>query len=148
MVEPGIRMSSTNKSKKNGTWFHLQIPHNLICIPWNFSKYHSKQMSKGQTSASFTVRQSLWSSMTMSLRLLVLFVISWMAQLVSASNGSTRSGGVGVSGSIPSISNSISKDGPYKSAQSAASVSNIVNGHYQTVNEDAESSSNSIMADR
>ena len=83
-------------------------------------------------------------------KLFTLFVISWTAQLAAALNGSTRNGGGrGVNG-IHSSHNSIPRGGPYKDdAQSAASVSNIVNGHYKTVNEDDDvTSSVSIMADR
>merc|ERR1719412_2580192 len=71
-----------------------------------------------------------------------------MAQLAAALNGSTKGGGVGVSGSFALRSNSISNSGLHKPAQSAASVSNIVNGHYQTLDEDDESSSSiDVMAD-
>ena len=56
-----------------------------------------------------------------------MIVISGLTEIVVAANGSLRNGGV----------NSIPKDGPYKSAQSAASVS-LVNGHYASVEEDYE----------
>jgi hypothetical protein len=78
--------------------------------------------------------------MAISLRLFIVLVISCMTEFAVASNGSTRNGGV--------VSNSVPKDGPYKNAQSAASVSNIVNGHYQTIDEDEEVPPVSILSDR
>merc|ERR1719288_595725 len=68
-----------------------------------------------------------------------------MTELVFASNGSSRNGGVNNGG--VQRSNSIPQDGPYKNAQSAASVSNIVNGHYQPLEEDEEAPPISILAD-
>ena len=84
--------------------------------------------------------------MNASLKFLILIVITCMTELVFASNGSSRNGGVNNGG--VQRSNSIPQDGPYKNAQSAASVSNIVNGHYQPLEEDEEAPPISILADR
>ena len=83
--------------------------------------------------------------MNASLKFLILIVITCMTELVFASNGSSRNSGV--NGGVQR-SNSIPQDGPYKNAQSAASVSNIVNGHYQPLEEDEEAPPISILADR
>ena len=148
--ESDIMMSSAYKSKRKGKQGHgdsLQV--NVGDFSWNPCNHHSKQLNKGRSSTTCTLRPSSRSSMSLSLRISILFVISMMAQLAAALNGSTKGGGVGVSGSFALRSNSISNSGLHKPAQSAASVSNIVNGHYQRVDEDDESSSSiDVMADR
>ena len=84
-------------------------------------------MTKPEIMSFQTIRPKFWSKMFLSLRLVFIIVISGLTEIVVAANGSLRNGGV----------NSIPKDGPYKSAQSAASVS-LVNGHYASVEEDYE----------
>ena len=86
-----------------------------------------QKMTKPEIMSFQTIRPKFWSKMFLSLRLVFIIVISGLTEIVVAANGSLRNGGV----------NSIPKDGPYKSAQSAASVS-LVNGHYASVEEDYE----------
>ena len=114
--------------------------------PFENNHFSPKENLKIRKSNSRHLGQNFWrTTMNASLKLLILIVISCMTELVFASNGSSRNGGV-VSGG--QRSNSIPQDGPYKNAQSAASVSNIVNGHYQPLEEDEEAPPISILADR
>ena len=136
-------MLDVAKSTKRG--INSQVTHRKIResihVPCNNFIFNSKQNPKTQPNSSrFSLKQSLWSTMEVSLRLFILLVISCMTEFAVASNGSTRNGGV--------VSNSVPRDGPYKNAQSAASVSNIVNGHYQTIEEDEEVPGVSILSDR
>lgn len=106
----------------------------------------SKQNQKTRRSNHNYLNPYFWqTTMNASLKFLILIVISCMTELVFASNGSSRNGN-GVNGGVQR-SNSIPQDGPYKNAQSAASVSNIVNGHYQPLEEDEEAPPISILAD-
>jgi len=141
-------VSPTAKYTKASTCYQPEVQQMNVCqsirIPWTMFNLYFKQMNKKrQNFSSTTLRQSFWSNMTLSFRLLMVIVISCMTEFAVASNESIRNGRVGVR-----RTNDIPKDGPYKSAQSAASVSNIVGGHYQTINDEDESSPHTdIMAD-
>jgi len=89
--------------------------------------FSPKENLKIRKSNSRHLGQNLWrTTMNASLKFFILIVISCMTELVFASNGSSRNGGV-VSG---------------------GQRSNIVNGHYQTLEEDDEESPPiSILAD-
>ena len=142
-------MSPTSKSMKAHTCHQPEVQHMKIWestrIPWTmYEMCYEQRNHKKKNLPSSSFRQSLWSNMVLSLRLLIVIVISCMTEFAVASNESTRNGGVGVR-----RTNDIPKDGPYKNAQSAASVSNIVGGHYQTINDEDDSSPHTdIMADR
>lgn len=150
VLKSAMNMPDKAKFTKRKAHNNFQIAHAskgafLINIPRSILQSLSKtQDTKTQNSSTFTLKQSLWSKMIMSLRLLIVIVISCMTEFAAASNGSAKNGGA-VSG-LPR-SNSIPKDGPYKSAQSAASVSNIVNGHYETIAEDDNVDPVSIMSE-
>ena len=143
IITSGTNMLDLAKSTKRGIDFqltHRKIRESIHVLCNNFI-FYSKQNTKTQPNYSrFSLKQSLWSTMAVSLRLFIVLVISCMTEFAIASNGSSRNGGV--------VSNSVPRDGPYKNAQSAASVSNIVNGHYQTIEEDEEIPPVSILSDR
>ena len=142
-IQSGNDTLHVAKATKRGIDFqltHRKIRESIHVLCNNFICY-SKQNTKTQPNSSrFSLKQSLWSTMAVSLRLFIVLVISCMTEFAIASNGSSRNGGV--------VSNSVPRDGPYKNAQSAASVSNIVNGHYQTIEEDEEIPPVSILSDR
>ena len=144
-------MPTSSKSYMKDTHSKLHNLDQKSCehLPKPFENiyFSPKENLKIRKSNSRHLDQNFWrTTMNASVKFLILIVISCMTELVFASNGSSRNGGVVGGGQR---SNSIPQDGPYKNAQSAASVSNIVNGHYQTLEEDdQEAPPISILADR
>ena len=142
-------LTTTNKSTEMQKYFHRHSwDLSSWCrthIPWNMPKYHSMQVRRRKNSSLLALGQLQWSNMVRSLGLLSIFVISWIAQEVAALN---ESGGEAAGGTNNLRSNSVSEAVYYKGAQSAASVSNIVNGHYQSADEEDGSPPISIMSDR
>ena len=159
--------SITSQSQKHSTIFKKQMKksHRSSIRKKNFSLHSTEHLPSNDMKESFEddypslnenqnirrpntrhLNPNMWqATMKASFHFLILIVISCMTEFVFASNGSSRNGGV-VGG--VQRSNSIPQGGPYKNAQSAASVSNIVNGHYQPLEEDEEAPPISILADR
>ena len=143
LIQSGTNMLDVAKPTKSGIDFQVthRMIHKSIHVLRNNFIFYSKQNTKHQSNSSrFSLKKSLWSTMAVSLRLFIVLVISCMTEFAVSANGSTRNGGA--------VSNSVPRDGPYKNAQSAASVSNIVNGHYQTMDEEEEIPPVSILSDR
>ena len=146
----GIDMPKTNKSSINriistSNTVEHSPNHNMMAIS-DDGHLSVKRNGNIQRSHKRQINPSFWqTTMNTSFHIFIIIVISCMTEFVSALNGSSRNGGV--AGGVQR-SNSIPQDGPYKNAQSAASVSNIVNGHYQPLEEDEEAPPISILADR
>lgn len=143
-------MPTSSQSSIKNIYSNVHILDQKSCKqlqePFENIYFSPKENRKIRKSNLRHLDQNFWrTTMNASVKFLILIVISCMNEIVLASNGSSRNGGVINGGQR---SNSIPQDGPYKNAQSAASVSNIVNGHYQTLEEDDEEAPPiSILAD-
>lgn len=141
---PNSNISSISRIISTSNTVEQSPNYNMMAIS-NNDHLSVKRNEKIPRSHKRQINQSFWqTTMNTSFHVFIIIVISCMTEFVSALNGSSRNGGV--AGGVQR-SNSIPQDGPYKNAQSAASVSNIVNGHYQPLEEDEEAPPISILAD-
>ena len=142
---PKSNKSSINRIISTSNTVEHSPNYNMMAIS-DYDHRSVKRNGKIPRSHKRQMNPSFWqTTMNTSFHVFIIIVISCMTEFVSALNGSSRNGGV--AGGVQR-SNSIPQDGPYKNAQSAASVSNIVNGHYQPLEEDEEAPPISILADR